>query len=107
MRFTGDSRLCVTPCTTNPPPGTPGASGAPGDAALGQADYGPGNDINEGIEEEEEIESAEMPANGLAIELNCDTNANDPRLQGPTGKQFRVICPKKCHLAPLGNVIGT
>ncbi len=107
MRFTADSRLCVTPCTTNPPPGSPGASGAPGDAALGQPDYGPGNDINEGIEEEEESSGGEMPANGLSIELNCDATGSDPRLQGPTGKQFRVVCPKKCHLAPLGNVIGT
>ena len=54
MRFTADQRLCTTPCTTNPAPGQPGSQGAPGDSALGQADYGPGSDVQEGIEEVED-----------------------------------------------------
>lgn len=70
----------MTPCTTNPPPGEPGNSGPPGDAAPGKPDYGPGNDIQEGIEETEEQGPVEMPANGLSLELNCDTTGEDKRL---------------------------
>lgn len=31
----------------------------------------------------------------------------DPRFSGPTGKSFRIKCPRSCLKNPLGNVIGT
>lgn len=74
MRFTSDQRLCLSPCTTNPTPLMDGGDG-PKEAAKGQADYGPGADIMEGIPEEDDSPPPELPASGLSIELKCDTTA--------------------------------
>ncbi len=30
------------------------------------------------------------------IKVECNTNAGDPKFEGPTGSRFYVMCPKDC-----------
>lgn len=39
--------------------------------------------------------------------MKCDVKGSDPKLQGPTGKEFRVECSKNCAKYEGGQVIGS
>lgn len=41
------------------------------------------------------------------IEINCDTLGEDKVFVGPTGKMFRVQCPRGCGAMETGSVIGS
>lgn len=100
MRFTTDSRLCLGQCTNNPIPGTPGSVSAPVAAKLGQADYGPGADVKEGIDDSETPRDYSPVQGGTSTEVKCEVMGTDPRFTGPTGKSFRIRCPRNCLKNP-------
>jgi hypothetical protein len=43
---------------------------------------------------------------GKALELKCDNMGTDPLFEGPSGKTFRIKCPKGCAKS-AGAVMGT
>lgn len=126
--FTLDNRLCISECTKNPIPGTPGSSPPPATAQENQGDY-PSGDLKEGMGEfegkepdgssstqqesnqNEASKEAEKKVEEVSIEstneMKCDLGANDKKFEGASGKSFRVNCPKNCASHPDGNVFGT
>lgn len=129
--FTVDNRLCLTKCTANPIPGTPGCPEPPAEAQTGQGDYGDRGSIQEGVDDNDKggdssnnngesnrndgsnSESNNNPPekedNASEItntELKCELSASDARFSGPSGKTFRLACPKNCANHPEGNVMG-
>ncbi len=53
IRYTTDRRLCITPCIDDPTPGQNGSPTPPMQANLGQADYEPGTNAEEGLDDDE------------------------------------------------------
>lgn len=119
--FTVDNRLCISDCTKNPVPGAPGSAAPPADAQPNQGDY-PESNVSEGLGEaegtaenasgtEEKSKAAELKQEELNQEttdqLKCELEGNDKRFEGPTGKTFRLNCPKNCAKHPEGNVFGS
>jgi hypothetical protein len=41
------------------------------------------------------------------MEITCDTTGEDKLFVGPTGKAFRVECPRGCGALDTGSVIGS
>ena len=130
--YTVDNRLCISACTKNPIPGTPGCSVPPADAQPNQGDY-PDGKVHEGLSDADvknaenngNAENSEQPqANSIQSasneaekkneevneestnQLKCDLQVSEKKFQGPTGKSFRVSCPKNCAKHPEGNVFG-
>ena len=122
--FTLDNRLCISECTKNPIPGTPGSIQPPASAQPNQGEY-PEGDVKEGMGEGEGIDpnavkdtliesdskDAELKNEDLNAQstdqIKCNLPGNDKRFQGPTGKTFRVNCPKNCAQHPEGNAFGS
>lgn len=107
--LTIDGRTCTGICTTNALPGMPGAPDPPADAALGQPDYGPGADVEEGMPDDGSGGGAAGPPAQINTgkPVKCDATGQDKAVSGPTGKAFRVDCPKNCDKAAGGSVIGS
>jgi len=104
--LTTDGRVCTGICTTNPLPGMPGAPDPPAGAALGQPDYGPGADVDEGLPEDPNAPPPVVDQINTGMAVKTDTGGDDKAFAGPTGKQFRIECPKGSGSAE-GSVIGT
>jgi len=104
--LTLDDRVCLSVCTTNELPGTPNAPSPPTEAQLGQPDYGPGATVEEGLPEEKG-QAAPITVESIGVDINCDTTGDDKIFAGPTGKQFRIQCPKGCGKLETGTVIGS
>jgi hypothetical protein len=117
--FTLDNRLCLSDCTKNPVPGSPGALAPPASAQPNQGDYSEAN-VKEGLGEAEGTPDPDSPTassndaekkqeettEATTDELKCNLQGNDKKFDGPTGKTFRVHCPKNCANHPDGNVLG-
>lgn len=119
--FTLDNRLCLSDCTNNPIPGSPGAAAPPACARANQGDY-PTGDVNEGMGEnegkdpnsntvadevsKEEEKKVEEVNEAGTNQLKCEATATEKEFEGVTGKFFRVNCPKNCAHHPEGNVFG-
>jgi len=73
---------------------------------LGQPDYGPGATVEEGLPVEKEVDEP-IPAESTGVEINCEATGEDKLFVGPTGKSFRVECPRGCGKSDQGTVIGT
>lgn len=106
---TVDERTCLGVCTTNIIPGKPGAPDPPIESALGQPSYGPGVVVEEGLSEEDGLPRLKVSnIKNTGIKLKCESKGGDKSLFGPTGKEVRVECPRKCADATVeGVVIGT
>jgi len=62
---------------------------------LGQPDYGPGATVEEGLPDDKS-EVAAIPVESTGKKVTCDTTGEDKMFVGPTGKTFRVECPRGC-----------
>lgn len=94
--LTIDERTCISVCTTNQLPGSPDAPSPPSDAQLGQPDYGPGATVEEGLPEDKQDDEEAIPVESTGVEIKCETTGEDKMFVGPTGKSFRVECPRGC-----------
>jgi hypothetical protein len=101
---TVDGRLCVSPCSTDPPQtGTP-----PPEAALDSGEnfiippIKPNeteNNLSTGTNDKEQVN------NILSLPIDCNTQLIDPRFKGSIGHYFRLRCPK-CENNTTGVVYG-
>jgi len=73
---------------------------------LGQPDYGPGATVEEGLPDDGKNKLAQ-PVDSTGIPIVCDTTGEDKLFVGPTGKAFRVECPRGCGKLTTGTVIGS
>lgn len=94
-QYTIDGRICVSACSTAPPPNKNGF-------LKSRFSSPPYDSSSEGIPDTEDVkadtslEESELVARKTSIQIRCEFLGSDPLFIGPTGKQFRVQCPKEC-----------
>lgn len=105
-KYTIDGRLCLSPCTTNPIPGKliprngMNVPSALSDDSEGIAD-------SENVKADASLEESDLVTRITSLQAKCDVLGTDQRFSGPSGRKYRVHCPKGCSKSPLGNVFGT
>ena len=105
-KYTIDGRLCLSPCTTNPVPGKLiprngiNVPNSLSDDTEGIAD-------SENVKSDSSLEESDLVTRITSIQAKCDVLGTDLRFSGPSGRKYRVHCPKGCSKSPLANVFGT
>lgn len=102
-KYTMDGRICINPCSTNPIPNKSNHPNLP----SSMTDDSEGISDNELIIADHSLEESDLVTRITSIQTKCDILGTDQRFSGPSGKKFRVHCPKYCLRSPLGNVFGT
>ena len=103
-KYTIDGRMCISSCSTNP---IPGKMLPHGQTNTNPIDNSEGIGENEDVKAETNLEESDLVTRITSFQAKCDVLGIDQRFTGPSGKKFRIHCPKNCLKSPLGNVFGT
>jgi hypothetical protein len=123
-QYTIDGRLCISSCTSSSPPNKNGYSSIKITAFFvllfilkinlhlksflrltqSRSLIGSSESSSEGIPDTDNVAAnaadslqiSDLVARKTAEQIRCEVLGNDPLFIGPTGKQFRVQCPKEC-----------
>lgn len=110
-KYTIDGRLCISPCNTSPFPRKSTILRMESESdktSTKSSESSEGISENDDVKSDSSLEGSDLQNRITSLQAKCDTMGTDPRFYGPSGKRFRVNCPKGCLKSPLaGNVFGT